>query len=218
LNLNTTSYSTYTSGTGFTNALWNNNTSAPFAGLGAYDRVQDTDIPYSVVAASAFATGSHFFVPDGKCPGGTLAGSGTGVWLNQVNSSTLVCNQNTDGTIAATPAFISSGSATTIAAGTGAGTSPTVTTGGHANAGILNITTGTGSPATAATLATVTFVPALPQAPGACVIEPANSAASVLAVAAKPYVSATSTTTFTVTTATTALATSTAYKWWFNCF
>lgn len=106
-----------------------------------------------------------------------------------------------------------------IVAGTGAGTSPTVTiTAGHTNSGLLNITTGTGSPATAAILATVTFAGTLPVAPSACLIEPANAATGALAVAANPFVSSTSTTTFVVTTGGTALAASTAYKWWYHCF
>jgi hypothetical protein len=111
---------------------------------------------------------------------------------------------------------------TTIAAGTGAGNSPTVSiTGGHSNSGQINVTTGTGSPSANATLATITFASTLAQAP-ACLITPANVATDKLVrngtSTTDVFVSASSTTTFTLTTGPVGLAASTAYSWWYHCF
>lgn len=110
-----------------------------------------------------------------------------------------------------------SGSTATVASGASAGTSPTVSISqGHPNSGLLNVTTGT-STTTSGTVATITFPFTLASAP-ACLIEPASTATSALAVGAQPFASATSTTTFTLTAGGTALAASTAYKWWYHCF
>lgn len=104
-----------------------------------------------------------------------------------------------------------------IVAGTGAGTSPTVSVTGGDLDGVISITTGTGSPAATAIIATITFAAAYAIAPK-IVIYPANRAARDLAIGAWPIVPANGqtngvgTTTFVLESGT-ALATATTYLW-----
>ena len=112
------------------------------------------------------------------------------------------------------------GTAPTIAAGAGAGTSPTVSvvTNSTNNRGGLSITTGT-SPTASSTIATVTF--ATGQAPANvlfCQIYPTNVAAAALATTALPYRSSTpSTTSFAISSNGSALGASTAYTFGYSC-
>ena len=110
--------------------------------------------------------------------------------------------------------FIGGGSAPTLAAGTGAGTSPTVSIAGTDTAGTITVTTGT-SPATNATIVTVTFATAYASGPY-CLVTPANAATAALGSAAA-FVSSSSTTTFLLTSNAVALAGSTTYVWYFCC-
>jgi len=98
----------------------------------------------------------------------------------------------------------------TIAAGTGAGTSPTVSVSGNDAAGVVSVTTGT-TPAASAVVATVTFGTAYPTN-SFVVLEPANAATAALAVTAQAYVTSTKTS-FALNTGSTGLTGSTAYKW-----
>ena len=105
--------------------------------------------------------------------------------------------------------IIGGSSAPTLAAGTGAGTSPTVAIVGTDMAGRITITTGT-SPTAAATVVTVTFNIEYGAAPYVS-LTPANANAAALALASRPYPSASTTTTFVITAGTAALAASTQY-------
>jgi hypothetical protein len=102
------------------------------------------------------------------------------------------------------------GSVPTIAAGTGAGTSPTVSIVGTNNGGVITVTTGT-LPSTSATVVTVTYTGAF--ATGSQIIlYPTNSATALLSGVSMVYTTGT-TTTFTITSGTTALTASTTYSW-----
>lgn len=74
---------------------------------------------------------------------------------------------------------VSGGTAPGIAAGTGAGTLPTVSISGTDLRGTITITTGTG-PAASATVATITFNNAFAAVPGAVIITPAEPNAAAL--------------------------------------
>jgi len=89
--------------------------------------------------------------------------------------------------------IIGSSSAPTIAAGTGAGTSPTVSISGNDLIHKVTITTGT-SPTASATVATITFNVAYGVAPK-IILTPVNSAAAALNGTAQIYVDDASTTT-----------------------
>lgn len=110
-------------------------------------------------------------------------------------------------------------SAPTIAAGAGAGTSPTVSvaTGSTDLSGYLNITTGTTCTALA-TVATITFNIAYASAPKCIIIQPANAATAALTPNAKlvhvPQATI-STTTFELLAGATALSDATAYQWYY---
>lgn len=97
-----------------------------------------------------------------------------------------------------------------IVAGTGAGTSPTVSISGNDFSGDVSITTGT-LPTAAATVATITYTFTYP-ANSFPIITPANAITAALSGIAMVYTTGTSTT-FVITAGTTALAASTAYKW-----
>lgn len=105
-------------------------------------------------------------------------------------------------------------SAPTIAAGTGAGTSPTVTVTGSDLGHQVNVTTGT-SPTVSATVATVTFNVAYASAPKVIQLTPANSVTAALNGTAQIYVDSSSTTTtvYVIKVGSGGLAASTAYSW-----
>jgi hypothetical protein len=101
--------------------------------------------------------------------------------------------------------------ALSIAASTGAGTSPSaVSVTGTDMSGVVSLTTGT-SPTVNAVLATITYNTAFSTAP-VVVITPANAATASLAAAQAVWVNIT-TTGFTINTNATAVVSSTAYKW-----
>jgi hypothetical protein len=105
----------------------------------------------------------------------------------------------------------------TFAAGSGAGTSPTLATNANSNdvSGYLTVTTGT-SPAASATIATGTFGTAYSTL-AKCVLWPANAAASALTGAGNAYIPVGSNTAFTIVSGATALAASTLYIWGYTC-
>lgn len=120
---------------------------------------------------------------------------------------------------AITPKHIIGGSsAPTIAAGTGAGTSPTVSVSGTDISGLVNVTTGTTPTGSNAIVATITFNGAYASAPRV-VLTPGNRNAQALVIAAQPLVPAAGqtngvgTTTFVIESGATGLTASTAYIW-----
>jgi hypothetical protein len=104
-----------------------------------------------------------------------------------------------------------------VAAGSGAGTSPTVSCAAgvtcHDNEGFLTVTTGT-SPATSAVIATVTFS-GLRVSP-ACTISPANANAAALSGATQVYPVVTLPS-FTLNSGSSALTGATIYWWYYTC-
>lgn len=107
--------------------------------------------------------------------------------------------------------LIGSGSAPSIAAGAGAGTTPTVSLTGTDLAGAVSVTTGTLPTGTNAVVATITFNASYSTAPYV-VLYPANAVTATLSGVSMVFVTST-TTTFVITSGTTALTGATAYKW-----
>jgi hypothetical protein len=105
----------------------------------------------------------------------------------------------------------------TIAAGTGAGTGPTVAIAGNDNAGVITVTTGT-APAASATVATITFGQAFGAIPRAVILTDAGPSAAVLSGAGKVYADQATLglTSWQVKVGTTALTAATQYKWWYH--
>jgi hypothetical protein len=104
--------------------------------------------------------------------------------------------------------------APTLAAGTGAGTSPTVSISGNDEDGYVVITPGT-SPAASATVATITMANACP-AGITPVLQPANAATSALSGAGKVYAFGDTTTAWEIDSGSTALTAGTQYLWGFH--
>jgi hypothetical protein len=102
----------------------------------------------------------------------------------------------------------------TIAAGAGAGTSPTVSISGTDTNGVITVTAGA-SPATGATIVTVTFSAARAAAPKTVLLTPAEANAAALTGTTQVFAGAAgiSTTAFTVTSGSAALTATTTYKW-----
>jgi len=98
----------------------------------------------------------------------------------------------------------------TIAAGVGAGTSPTIAITGNDTAGQITLTAGS-TPTASAVVGTVTFGTAF-KTNAFVILEPANAAASALAVAAQVYPTST-TTTFALNTGATGLTGAGVYAW-----
>jgi MinD-like ATPase involved in chromosome partitioning or flagellar assembly len=105
----------------------------------------------------------------------------------------------------------------TIAAGTGAGTGPTVAIAGNDNAGVITVTTGT-APAASATVATITFGQAFGAIPRAVVLTDAGPSAAALSGAGKVYAdqSVLGLTSWQVKSGAMALAATTQFKWWYR--
>lgn len=111
----------------------------------------------------------------------------------------------------ATGHIVGGTAAPAIAAGAGAGTSPTIAISGNDIAGEITLTTGA-APGTSGIVATITFNVAYTVAPFV-VIEAGNAATALLAAGAIVFVGSRSTTTFTLDVGATGLVTLTAYKW-----
>jgi hypothetical protein len=99
----------------------------------------------------------------------------------------------------------------TFVAGTGAGTSPTITVTGTQVSGVINVTTGT-TPSASAIVVTITVPVAVSGTSNGVIIEPANALTANLPVANNVFSKMASTTTFTIT-ATGALTAASAYSW-----
>lgn len=140
----------------------------------------------------------------------TFTSGSTGSATAQLDSATAKFGVNHLGGMTSAP---------TIAAGAGAGTSPTVSVGSGSTdlSGYVNITTGTTCSA-AAIIATITFNAAYASAPHCIMIQPANAATAALTPNAKHvYVNQAGITTgtFDITAGATALSDATAYKWYY---
>lgn len=100
----------------------------------------------------------------------------------------------------------------TIVAGTGAGTSPTVSVTSNGKGLQVTVTTGTLPTGTNATVATVTLANALSYTPNP-VFSPASANTSLLSGASMIYMTSTGTANVTITSGTTALTAATTYVW-----
>lgn len=150
--------------------------------------------PWTLVPAAAPATGVMY---------GTISGSTVQQAFTTIPGLTHVAS------ITAPP---------TIAAGAGAGTTPSVAVQNQSTdlSGYLNITTGT-SPTAAVAIATITFSNVYGKPPK-CSLWESNAAAAALTTA-RPYISSTNTTIaqFVLTANATALTASTTYQWGYTC-
>lgn len=99
----------------------------------------------------------------------------------------------------------------TIAAGTGAGTSPTISITGNDVCGVINLTTGS-TPTQGGTIATISFANAYATAPKSVIL---TQAAIVSAAAGKWYAGATTTTTWKIENSTSGLVAASAYAWYY---
>lgn len=147
---------------------------------------------------------------------GTITAS-TALGTAQLNAT----NAGVTGTLTTADAtaghLIGSGSTPSIAAGAGAGTSPTVAVSGADLAGVVTVTTGT-TPTANAVVATITFARAFAAAPKAVIMRPANTAARALSGTSEVWIDVGSADIAAGSwrfRANVALAASTAYQWYF---
>jgi hypothetical protein len=146
--------------------------------------------------------------------GGTTVTCATGQFLQgqTVKGGITTGGSCLSAAMTSTGHLVVAGSATpTIAAGTAACTTPTVSVSGSDTAGLITVTTGTGC-STSGKLATLTFGNAFGAAPNV-VVTPATATAAAL----QSYVdsSTTSTTKFDLNSGTTPTA-STTYRWYYH--
>ena len=134
--------------------------------------------------------------------------------LFSIGSSTNGLATSSYLTVASTGGIIQGGSGSTIAAGTGAGTSPTlVAIAGNANAGFIQITTGT-TPTAAATVATITLPNMTCSKDIYTVITPGNSTTAGLSGTSMVFASSSgSKTSWVITSNSIAILGATAYAW-----
>lgn len=112
---------------------------------------------------------------------------------------------------------VTGGTAPTLTAGSGAGTTPTVSVSGTDNNGVITVTTGT-TPGASATVVTLNFATAFAATPKSVFLTPANSNAAALAGAGAVWADAgnRSANGFTLSVGAAALAVSTTYKWYYR--
>lgn len=113
--------------------------------------------------------------------------------------------------------ILHAGGTPTIAAGVGAGSSPTISITGIDEDGYISVTTGT-LPTLSGTVATVTFSSAYGVTPKCVLISPANSNASLLTGVTMVFVdqAGISTTSWAITAGTSALTAATSYKFYYR--
>ena len=128
--------------------------------------------------------------------------------LGNIFTGTIISAQHFSGLTSSAPS---------IAAGTGAGTGPTLALNANSNdlSGYVSVTTGS-SPAASATVATLTFGTAYATL-AKCGLWPANAAASAITGTSQVYIPVGSNTAFTIASGTTALAPATLYTWGYTC-
>lgn len=115
---------------------------------------------------------------------------------------------------ATAPQFIASGTAPTIAAGAGAGTSPTLAITGANMAGVVTLTAGT-TPSASAIVGTVTFSGTVTTAPKGCSVTPQNLATIGIPVGLS---AAPTTGGWILDVGATAFTAATVYAWNYSCF
>lgn len=189
---------------------------------GVYRKADGTVATYAGTASFALTTAATNYVY--LADGGTLSASTTAFPTtgNVVRLATVVAGAATITSIAdARIPFLSLGGhaqwgvgTPTVAAGTGAGTSPTVSVSGSDQGGVITVTTGT-SPSASATVATITFGQAFSATPRAVVLTPAGANTAALSGNAQVYADSASTSTaaFVVKVGSTNLTASTTHKW-----
>lgn len=193
-----------TASTGLTNTAgtWTNDLSTGKAG-GQTQVFGTAANDQGLIRGSNVASGSTTTNPDITF----IAGDGAGLTAMQVIKNGTIKTRFLTGTT----------SIGTITAGTGAGTSPTVSVTGTDIGGTINVTTGT-LPTLAAAVATINFGNTYPSAPRAIVLTPANINSAALSGVTMVYIDVANITTgaFVITAGATALAAATSYKWFYT--
>ncbi len=130
--------------------------------------------------------------------------TGGGAIVAKINSIGAIFGQHHHGLNTAAP---------TIAAGTGAGTTPTVSVAGNDTAMLVTVTTGT-TPTASATVVTITYNATWAAVPKP-ILMPANAASAALSGTASVFITqgSTTTTTFVLTVGSAALSAATTYAW-----
>jgi hypothetical protein len=160
----------------------------------------------NATAASSTSTGGLIISGGAGIAGNTYIGGNT-----NITGTTAVTGSITTSSDIIAKHIKGNSGALSIAASTGAGTSPSaLSVSGTDMSGVVTLTTGT-SPTINAILATITYNSAFSTAP-VVVITPANAATASLAAAQAVWVSI-STGNFAINTNATAINASTIYKW-----
>ena len=217
----------YNTGVGY-QALMNSTTSNYNVGIGMYAlrsiSTGGNNVGIGYYTMSSNSTGSNNVAIGHAANIGEGVSNGIAIGQGSSNSTsntivlgnTSITKVSTSGAIVTTNDIIAkhlkgNSGALSIAASTGAGTSPSaVSVTGTDLSGVVALTTGT-SPTVNAVLATITYNTAFSTAP-VVVITPANAATASLAATQAVWVNIT-TTGFTINTNATAVVSSTAYKW-----
>lgn len=145
----------------------------------------------------------------------TPAGSATSFVINGVGSSPSAVMTND---LQLGKHLVAATTSPSIAAGTGAGTSPTISISGTDVSGFITITTGTLPTGTNATIATVTFGSSYSATPKYVGLNEANNNSVALIIGARAFIdqASTSSTQFILVSGATALTASTTYKWYYH--
>lgn len=174
------------------------------------------------MASANTITDCAAFSIDGPDSGGTNATltNSHGIYIpilavtNVTNAYGITVNSSTGATNNYAARFIgqivNGGTTPGIAAGTGAGSTPTLTIAGANAGGVITLTTGA-TPAASATIATITYLNPFPVG-SSVVLYPANAATALLSGTSMVSVSG-GTATFVMSSGTVALTTLTQYVW-----
>lgn len=174
----------------------------------------------NVITIGTTQTSGSITLGGAQTNGSLVLGSITNTTGNTTINGGTGNGSNSNGTVDITALstrlkhIVGTSTAPTIAAGTGAGTTPTVAlTNATDLSGRVDVTTGT-LPVAASTVVTITFNTAYGQAPN-ILLTPANAATALLSGITMVFVTST-TTTFVITAGSTGLVAATAYRWFFH--
>lgn len=209
---------------GLNNHLWNLDFSATrtwnAGSLPVATALNITGGTYAFAGASTLTNGANLSLSNFSCgangtcsnqsaiysPTTALTGTITNSYKLNIEADTGATNNYAERVIGQ---VVNGGTSPTITAGTGAGTSPTVSLSGPVAGGSITVTTGTSPTGSNATVATITYPVGFPTG-SSVTLTPANAAAAALTGSTEVFATGT-TTGFTITSGSSALTASTTY-------
>lgn len=159
----------------------------------------------SLASAQMYAPGANVLIP------GDSGGTAQNGCVISLVSGVPVCTIKV--ALQASSVVINGGSSPTVAAGAGAGTSPTLTIAGAENSQAISLTTTCTVSCTGSSVIMTVTLPLTCPTQATPTITPANINAAQLSASGSVYIGAPATNSYTINSSSTGLVASTLYKW-----